>query len=88
MVNNSPIIMNYYRYTIANEEVKTFVGEITSLPVGFIEYEITLSGKSVYYKLVNGKITEMIGEGNNEDIARERVEEFLSEFLATPFEPL
>lgn len=80
--------MSYYHYIIIDEEIKASAEKITVVPADFIEYEATLLGDSVYYKIVNGKITELIGEAIHEEAARRRVNEFLSEFLATPFEPL
>ena len=80
--------MNYFQYNITDGEIKNAEGEITAVPSGFIKFNITLSGKSVYYKLMDGKITEVIGEAIQEEAARRRVEEFLSAFLMAPFEAL
>jgi hypothetical protein len=72
--------MEYFHYKIKNNEVSEHIGEIPSVPVGFIEYKITLSGESIYYKLSNGKLTDVIGEAIHESAAKRRVEEFLSGF--------
>ena len=80
--------MNYFHYIVANKEIQEYKGEIKALPIGFLECEATLMGESVYYKTVNEKITEVIGEAIHEQAARRRVEEFLSTFLMTPFEAL
>jgi len=80
--------MKYFHYLIADEDTVTYKGEIEAVPSGFIESQITLSGLSVYYKITDVKITEIIGEAIHEDEARRRVDEFLSEYLAEPFEPL
>jgi hypothetical protein len=70
--------MKYFHYIIKNDEVSDYTGEISSVPVGYIEYKITLTGESVYYKLTNGKVTDLIGEAIHQDAAKRRVEEFLS----------
>jgi hypothetical protein len=80
--------MKYFHYTITDGDITQFTGEVSAVPGDFIESEITLLGESVYYKTVNGKMTEVIGEAIHEDVARQRVEEFLSAFLMTPFESL
>jgi hypothetical protein len=80
--------MKFFHYLTTNKDNIEYIGEIGSIPQGFIESKITLSGLSVYYKIVEVKITEIIGEAIHETAARRRVDEFLSEFLATPFEPL
>jgi hypothetical protein len=80
--------MKYFCYLITDEEVMEFKGELSAIPPGFIEYEATLSGLNVYYRIMNGKITEVIAEAFDEQIARERVENFLATFIVTPFEPL
>ena len=80
--------MKYFRYILKDEDLVDYKGEIEAVPQGFIESEITLSGFSVYYKLENTKITEVIGEAMHEDAARRRVDEFVSAFYSTSFEPL
>jgi hypothetical protein len=80
--------MKYFHYLLTDEEAINYKGEIKAIPKGFIESKITLSGLSVYYKIEGTKITEMIGEAIHEAAARRRIDEFLSEYIATPFEPL
>lgn len=80
--------MKYFHYLIADEDIITYKGEIEAVPPDFIESTITLSGLSVYYKIEGTIITEIIGEAIHEDAARRRVDEFISEFIAEPFEPL
>lgn len=80
--------MKYFQYLITDEDRVSYKGEIGAVPPGFIENKMTLSGLSVYYKIEGTKITEIIAEAIHEEAARGRVDEFLSEFLATPFEPL
>jgi hypothetical protein len=70
--------MKYYHYIIKDDEFSGYQGEIDTVPSDFIEYKITLSGESVYYKLADGKITDVIGEAIHEPAAKRRVEEFLS----------
>jgi hypothetical protein len=72
--------MKYFHYLISDNEIKKADGEIQSVPADFIEYKITLSGESVYYKLKNEKLAEIIGEAMHEDAAKRRVEEFVSGF--------
>jgi hypothetical protein len=72
--------MKYFHYTVKDDEVSKQQGEIESVPPGFIEFKITLTGEGVYYKLTDGKLTDVIGEGIHEEAARRRVEEFLSGF--------
>ena len=76
--------MKYFHYHITGDELAEPKGEIASIPEGFIEYEVTLSGNSVYYKIENNKITEVVGEAIYEPAARRRVNEFLAAYLATP----
>jgi len=66
--------MNYYRYIINNDELKDFAGEVEYIPDGYIEYQ----PDGIYYKIKNGKITEVIGVAFDEEVARRRVENFLS----------
>jgi hypothetical protein len=80
--------MKYFRYILTSDELTMYKGEIETIPPGFIESTITLSGLSVYYKIEGVKITEIIGEAIHENAARRRVDEFISSFLATSFEPL
>lgn len=75
--------MKYFHYTVKDNEIKKADGEIKSVPPGFIEYKITLSGESVYYKLKDEKLSEIIGESMHEDAAKRRVEEFVSGFNVT-----
>jgi hypothetical protein len=70
--------MKYFHYIIKQDEIIEYAGEIQFVPSDFIEYKITLSGESVYYKLAAGKITDIIGEAIHEPAAKRRVEEFLS----------
>ena len=72
--------MKYFHYKIKNDEVSEHIGEASSIPPGFIEYKITLTGESVYYKLTDGKLTDVIGEAIHEEAAKRRVEEFISGF--------
>lgn len=80
--------MKYFHYFITDEDHIGYKGEVDKVPPDFINSKETLSGFSVYYKITDAKITEMIGEAIHEEAARRRVDEFLSEYLATPFEPL
>lgn len=80
--------MKYFRYILTDDELMNYKGEIEAVPPGFIESNSTLSGFSVYYKIEGTKITEIIGEAIHEDAARRRVDEFVSAFLSTSFEPL
>lgn len=74
--------MKYFRYIIQDDEVTESKGEVGAIPTDFIESKTTLTGQGAYYKSVNGKITEVIGEGIHEPAARRRVDEFLSAFEA------
>lgn len=80
--------MKYFHYLITDEDIVSYRGEVETVPPGFIESKATLTGFCVYYKLTGTQITEMISEAMHEEAARGRVDEFLSEYLATPFEPL
>jgi hypothetical protein len=70
--------MKYFHYIIKDDELSDYNGELQSVPSDFIEYKITLSGESVYYKLTDGKVTDIVGEAIHEPAARRRAEEFLS----------
>lgn len=80
--------MKYFRYILTDNNLVQYKGEIEAVPADFIEYKITLSGLSVYYKIADAKVKEIIGEAIHEEAARARVNEFLSAFLAEPFESL
>ena len=70
--------MKYFHYIIKDDEISEYTGEVQTVSSGFIEYKTTLSGESVYYKLTDDLITEMIGEAIHEPAAKRRVEDFLS----------
>ncbi len=70
--------MKYFHYIIKGDEISEYEGEIQTVPSDFIEYRITLSGDSIYYKLTHEKITDVIGEAIHEPAAKRRVEDFLS----------
>jgi hypothetical protein len=72
--------MKYLHYKIKEDEISDDGHEIASVPADFIEYKITLSGESVYYKITNGKVSDVIGEAVHEPAAKRRVQEFLSGF--------
>lgn len=72
--------MKYFKYSITDNEIKQSQGEIQVIPTDFIEYKMDLMGEGVYYKVVAGKLTEVIGEGGKEETAHRRVEDFLSAF--------
>jgi hypothetical protein len=74
--------MKYFHYTIKGDEFSKYTGEVQSVPPDFIEYQITLSGESLYYKLTEGKITDIIGEAIHEPAAKRRVDDFLSRLNA------
>lgn len=80
--------MKYFHYLIEDEDMVTYKGEVEAIPSDFLECNATLSGLSLYYKVTGEEITEIISEAIHEEAARGRVDEFLSEYLATPFEPL
>jgi len=70
--------MKYFHYIIKENEISEYGGETLSVPPDFIEYKVTLSGESIYYKLSNENITDIIGEAIHEPAAKRRVEDFLS----------
>jgi hypothetical protein len=70
--------MKYFRYSIIDDEVKAFTGEIQSIPPEFIQIKSDFWGDSIYYKIEDVQITEVIGEALTEPAARRRVEEFVS----------
>lgn len=80
--------MKYFHYVITDEDIVHYKGEVDSVPLGFLTSESTLSGFNIHYKIEGENVTEIISEAMNEDAARRRVEEFLSSYLAIPFEPL
>ena len=75
--------MKYFHYKIENNEVSEDNGEIPSIPPGFIEYQITSSGESIYYNLGHEELTDVIGEGIDEETAKRGVEEFLYTFYVS-----
>jgi hypothetical protein len=74
--------MKYFRYTIEDDLVKSTEGEVNEVPAGFIECEEGFGPDSLYYKIVDTNVTEVIGEAFHEDAARRRVEDFLSRLNA------
>ncbi len=76
--------MKYHHFIIEDDEIGEYRGEIGGVPSGFIACPSTLSGANVYYKMVDEKITEVIGEAIQEPAARRRVGDFLSAFMADP----
>jgi hypothetical protein len=70
--------MKYYHYIIIDDEIAEFRGEVQTIPVDFIEYQVTMTGERVFYKSSNGILKEIIAEGGNADSAERRANEFLS----------
>ena len=70
--------MKHFRYSIAEDEIVGLKGEIGEVPEVFIEYHNDFSPEKIYYKIDNKKVTEVIGEGYDEEAAKRRVEDFLS----------
>jgi len=70
--------MKHFRYSIVEDEIAQLKGEIDEVPEGFIEYHNDFSPEKIYYKIDNKKVTEVIGEGYDEEAAKRRVEDFLS----------
>jgi len=74
--------MRRFRYTLKDDDLINYEGEIEVVPQGFIEATITLSGLRVYYKIEGAKITEVILEAIHEGAARRKVDKFHSAFFA------
>jgi hypothetical protein len=72
--------MKHFWYSIADDEIKAYLGEIEAIPPGFIELN---SSASVYYKIKDTKITDAIGDAIHEPAARRRVQEFISALNAS-----
>lgn len=70
--------MKRFWYSIEDDEIKTCMGVIEDIPEGFIELHNSLGPDRVYYKIVDSKITDAIGEGINEETAHRRVQDFIS----------
>jgi hypothetical protein len=76
--------MKYFRYSIANDEIRTLLGEVETIPPHYIELKNSLGSEEIHYKIQNGIITDVIGEGLTEDVARRRVEDFISALNVSP----
>ena len=72
--------MKYIHYKIEENEISENKGEIAEVPADYIKYRATLGAKSVYYKIENQKITDVIGEALTDEAAEREVEDFLSGF--------
>jgi hypothetical protein len=77
--------MKYFWYSITDDEIKDFLGEVSARSAGFIKSAESLGGVNVYYKSKDGKLIEVIGEAIHEQAARRRIEEFLSTFNVNIF---
>jgi hypothetical protein len=76
--------MKRFHYSIVNDELKDLVGEIETVPSGYIELHNSHGPDRVYYKINDaGKITDAIGEGFHESTARRRVQDFISALNAS-----
>lgn len=72
--------MKYFKYIVRDNEIAEAKGEVDSVPSDFIEYDTSMVGCGVYYKLAGGKLSEVIGEGFHETTAKRQVDEFISGF--------
>jgi hypothetical protein len=70
--------MKTFHYKIEDDEVQESTGEVREIPPDFIEYHNSLGPEKIYYKLSDGKVTDVISEGGHEDLARMRADDFLS----------
>ncbi len=70
--------MNHYHYIIKGDEINGYLGEVNIIPSDFKEADSTATGDKIYYRIEDGKVTELIAEGFNEDAARRRADEFVS----------
>lgn len=71
--------MKHFLYSIVDDELKDLLGEVETVPAGYIELHNSLGPDRVYYKVNDaGQITDVIGEGFHEPTARRRVQDFLS----------
>ena len=70
--------MKYFSYKIADNEIKAFEGEVQSIPKDYIELQSGLGTESIYYKIKDGIVTDVIAEAFTEPTARRRVDEFTS----------
>lgn len=76
--------MKHYRFIVRDDQIVESKGEVKEIPTGFIPYDNNMLNEQVHYKTINGRIAEVIGESEQEENAREHVEEFISEYAATP----
>ena len=70
--------MKYFHYNIKDDEIVTSQGEVHTVPADFIEYRVNMMGQRVFYKIRNGKLTELIAEGGDVDNANRKAEDFLA----------
>lgn len=71
--------MAYYHYSVANNSITSFEGEIKQLPDSFNHYaEKSMGEGDIYYKVSNGKLSEIIVDTDfGEKYGRKEVLEFL-----------
>ena len=77
--------MKHFRYKVEDDEIKGLIGEVETIPPGYIEMNNSMGADRIYYKITGGKITEAIGEAIHEPAAHRRVEEFISSFNVNLF---
>jgi hypothetical protein len=70
--------MKRFWYSIADDEIKAFKGEIGDIPPDFVEINSGLGADRLYYRIKNDKITDVISEAIHEAAAKRRAEEFIS----------
>jgi hypothetical protein len=70
--------MKLFHYTLEDEDFKQYEGEVNAVPEGYIEYEATMGGGMLFYKIEDKKVTDIISQSLTEEASRRRVDDFIS----------
>lgn len=74
--------MAFFHYTIQENKILAFTGEVENIPTGFHHYERSFGEGEINYKINEGKITEIVCEIENREVkSRVEVKEFLNNLL-------
>jgi hypothetical protein len=69
--------MRYYFFTIKNNAIDSIQKEPTGLPVEYKSYKKSNQQEEMYYREINGAVTNIICQAINQSSAKEAVEAFL-----------
>ncbi len=71
--------MKHYSFSIANNHIEEYEGEVSGTSSEYKHYkEKSFGVEEIYYKTVNGKITDIICEAFDLNSAKKATSDFLS----------